>query len=48
MKIKATILDGISKSINKMSHLEFVTIVLGVTMILMYIGWELGVAYARM
>ncbi|WP_164914237.1 hypothetical protein [Aquimarina sediminis] len=48
MKIKANILDGISKYINKTSHLKFVTIVLGVTMLLMYIGWELGVAYARM
>lgn len=47
MKIKINILSGLSRLINKLNHFELVLVVLSIAMGFMYIGWELGRAYAR-
>lgn len=42
------ILNKLSKSIDKLSDLGLVVIVLAVAMAVMSISWDLGVAHARM
>ncbi|GGX07869.1 hypothetical protein [Aquimarina muelleri] len=48
MKTKTNILNTVSKSISKLSDLELVVLVFAMAMAFMYVGWELGKAYARM
>ena len=48
MKNKIDVLNKLSKSIDKLSDLGIVVIVLAIAMVLMQVGWELGRAYARM
>ena len=48
MKTKINILRSLSRLIDKLSDLEVVSIALSIAMGFMYIGWELGRAYARM